>query len=153
MQATAIFWCSCSSVRSFGVVMLVVITAHKAVHMAGDIQINLKQWVAPLVASGDVAAFKNPHLDAPGDLLLRLARLALTCMAMPTASRPTMGRVLGDLLGMKEEVGVLRRTELHAALTERLAAQRLTQWTLMPSWLVWSRWELRAVHLVMHDVL
>ncbi|CAI5992545.1 unnamed protein product [Closterium sp. NIES-64] len=105
MQATAIFWCSCSSVRSFGVVMLVVITAHKAVHMAGDIQINLKQWVAPLVASGDVAAFKDPHLDAPGDLLLRLARLALTCTAMPTASRPTMGRVLGDLLGMKEEVG------------------------------------------------
>ncbi|CAI5506198.1 unnamed protein product [Closterium sp. Naga37s-1] len=60
--------------------------------------------VAPLVASGDVAAFKDPHLDAPDDLLLRLARLALTCTAMPTASRPTMARVLGDLLGMKEEV-------------------------------------------------
>ncbi|CAI7731624.1 unnamed protein product [Closterium sp. NIES-53] len=60
--------------------------------------------VAPLVESGDVASFKDPHLDAPDDLLLRLARLALTCTAMPMASRPTMGRVLGDLLGMKEEV-------------------------------------------------
>ncbi|GJP75348.1 hypothetical protein CLOP_g5796 [Closterium sp. NIES-67] len=32
-------------VHSFGVVMLVVITAHKAVHVTGDTQINLKQWV------------------------------------------------------------------------------------------------------------
>ncbi|CAI7807467.1 unnamed protein product [Closterium sp. NIES-54] len=63
-----------------------------------------KAKVAPLVESGDVASFKDPHLDAPDDLLLRLARLALTCTAMPMASRPTMGRVLGDLLGMKEEV-------------------------------------------------
>ncbi|CAI5508400.1 unnamed protein product [Closterium sp. Naga37s-1] len=102
-----------SSDGSFGVVMLVVITARKAVQMADDIQINLKQWVAPLVESGDVASFKDPHLDAPDDLLLRLARLALTCTAMPTASRPTMGRVLGDLLGMKEEV--LGGAEAHRA--------------------------------------
>ncbi|CAI5992544.1 unnamed protein product [Closterium sp. NIES-64] len=100
-------------VYDFGVVMLVVITARKAVHMADDIQINLKQWVAPLVESGDVASFKDPLLDAPDDLLLRLARLALTCTAMPTASRPTMGRVLGDLLGMKEEV--IGSAEAHRA--------------------------------------
>ncbi|CAI7807469.1 unnamed protein product [Closterium sp. NIES-54] len=102
-----------ADVHSFGVVMLVVITARKAIHMADDIQINLKQWVAPLVASGEVSSFKDPHLDAPDDLLLRLARLALTCTAMPTASRPTMGRVLGDLLGMKEEV--LGGAEAHRA--------------------------------------
>ncbi|CAI7805098.1 unnamed protein product [Closterium sp. NIES-53] len=60
--------------------------------------------VAPLVASSDVAAFKDPHLDALGDLVERMARLALTCTAMPTASRPTMGQVLVDLVKMKEEV-------------------------------------------------
>ncbi|CAI5477154.1 unnamed protein product [Closterium sp. Yama58-4] len=93
--------------------MLVVITACKAVHMTDDVQINLKQWVAPLVESRAVTAFKDSHLNAPDDLVLRLARLALSCTAMPTASRPTMGRVLGDLLGMQEEV--LGGAEVHGA--------------------------------------
>ncbi|CAI5479308.1 unnamed protein product [Closterium sp. Yama58-4] len=84
--------------------MLVVITAHKAVHMTEDSHTSLKQWVVPLVASSDVAAFKDPHLDAPDDLVLRMAHLALACTAMPTATRPSMTRVLGDLLAMKEEV-------------------------------------------------
>ncbi|CAI7731610.1 unnamed protein product [Closterium sp. NIES-53] len=69
--------------------------------------------VVPLVASGDVASFKDPHLDAPDGLLLCLACLAVTCTAMPTASLPTMGHVLGDLLGMKEEV--LGGAEAHRA--------------------------------------
>ncbi|CAI5468747.1 unnamed protein product [Closterium sp. Yama58-4] len=34
-----------ADVHSFGVVMLVVITARKAVHVTGDNQISLKQWV------------------------------------------------------------------------------------------------------------
>ncbi|CAI5945207.1 unnamed protein product [Closterium sp. NIES-64] len=93
-----------ADVHSFGVVMLVVITARKAVYMTDDRQINLRQWVAPLVASSDVAAFKDPRLDAPDDFVLRMARLALACTAMPTASRPSMARVLGDLLAMKEEI-------------------------------------------------
>ncbi|CAI5516464.1 unnamed protein product [Closterium sp. Naga37s-1] len=60
--------------------------------------------VAPLVASSNVAAFKDPHLNAPDDFVLRMARLALACTAMPTASRPSMARVLGDLLAMKDEI-------------------------------------------------
>ncbi|CAI5477122.1 unnamed protein product [Closterium sp. Yama58-4] len=93
-----------SVMGSFGVVMLVVISARKAVYMTEDRQINLKQWVAPLVASCDVAAFKDPHLNAPDDFVLRMARLALACTAMSTASRPSMARVLGDLLAMKDEI-------------------------------------------------
>ncbi|CAI7802128.1 unnamed protein product [Closterium sp. NIES-53] len=93
-----------ADVHSFGVVMLVVITARKAVHLTEDSQTSLKQWVAPLVASNEVAAFKDRHLDAPDDLVLRMARLALACTAMPTASRPSMARVLGDLLAMKDEI-------------------------------------------------
>ncbi|CAI5990074.1 unnamed protein product [Closterium sp. NIES-64] len=60
--------------------------------------------VAPLVASNTVAAFKDPHLVAPDDLLLRLARLALACTATPTASRPTMAQVVGQLQAMQQEV-------------------------------------------------
>ncbi|CAI5494290.1 unnamed protein product [Closterium sp. Naga37s-1] len=88
-----------ADVHSFGVVMLAVITARKAIYN----QVNLKQWVASLVAAGDVAALKDPHLQVPDDLVLRMARLALTCTAMPTASRPGMSRVLAELLLLKEE--------------------------------------------------
>ncbi|CAI5991436.1 unnamed protein product [Closterium sp. NIES-64] len=87
----------------FGMVMLVVITARKAVHVTEDNQINLKQWVAPLVDSSAVLAFKDPHLDAPDDLVLRWARLALSCTAMPAASRPSMNQVLGELVKLKQE--------------------------------------------------
>ncbi|CAI5484310.1 unnamed protein product [Closterium sp. Yama58-4] len=93
-----------ADVHSFGVVMLVVITARKAVHVTEDNQINLKQLVAPLVDSGAVLAFKDPHLDAPHDLVLRWARLALSCTAMPAASRPSMNQVLGELVKLKQEV-------------------------------------------------
>ncbi|CAI5953770.1 unnamed protein product [Closterium sp. NIES-65] len=97
-----------ADVHSFGVVMLVVITARKAVHVTEDNQINLKQWVrdrsvAPLVDSGAVLAFKDPHLDAPDDLVLRWARLALSCTAMPAASRPSMNQVLWELVKLKQE--------------------------------------------------
>ncbi|CAI5500809.1 unnamed protein product [Closterium sp. Naga37s-1] len=75
----------------------------KAIYNADAHQINLKQWVAPLLAAGDVAAIKDPQLEASDDLVLRMARLALRCTAMPTASRPSISRVLGELLVMKEE--------------------------------------------------
>ncbi|CAI5975569.1 unnamed protein product [Closterium sp. NIES-65] len=87
----------------FGVVMLAVITARKAIYNIESNQVNLKQWAASLVAAGDVAALKDPHLQAPDDLVLRMARLALSCTAMPTASRPGMSRVLAELLLLKEE--------------------------------------------------
>ncbi|CAI5472015.1 unnamed protein product [Closterium sp. Yama58-4] len=92
-----------ADVHSFGVVMLAVITARKAVYNIESNQVNLKQWAASLVAAGDVAGLKDPQLQAPDDLVLRMARLALSCTAMPTASRPGMSRVLAELLLLKEE--------------------------------------------------
>ncbi|CAI5487449.1 unnamed protein product [Closterium sp. Naga37s-1] len=92
-----------TSMPCFGVVMLTLITARKAIYNADADQINLKQWVAPLLAAGDAGAMRDPQLEAPDDLVLRMARLALRCTAMPTASRPSISRVLGELLVMKEE--------------------------------------------------
>ncbi|CAI6008981.1 unnamed protein product [Closterium sp. NIES-65] len=89
---------------SFGMLVLVVITVRKPIYVTKDCQINLKNWVAPLVSSNSVAAFKDPHLVAPDDLLLRLAHLALACTAMPTASRPTMAQVVGQLQAMEQQV-------------------------------------------------
>ncbi|CAI5484296.1 unnamed protein product [Closterium sp. Yama58-4] len=98
-----------ADVYSYGVVMLVVISARKAVHVSETSQISLKQWVrhtcliAPFVESDAVAVFKDPNMDAPDDLVLGWARLALSCTAMPAASRPSMNQVLGELVKLKQE--------------------------------------------------
>ncbi|CAI7764187.1 unnamed protein product [Closterium sp. NIES-53] len=92
-----------ADVYSFGVVILVVISASKAVHVSESSQISLKQWIAPFVESGAMPVFKDPGLDAPDDLVLRLARLALSCTAMHVASRPSMNQVLGELVKLKQE--------------------------------------------------
>ncbi|CAI5487520.1 unnamed protein product [Closterium sp. Naga37s-1] len=90
--------------RSFGVVMLTILTARKAIYNSDDSQINLKQWVAPFIAANDGVTLKDPSLDAPPDVILRLARLALSCTAMPTALRPNMIKVLAELEALREEV-------------------------------------------------
>ncbi|CAI7828404.1 unnamed protein product, partial [Closterium sp. NIES-53] len=92
-----------ADVHSFGVVMLTVLTARKAICNLESDQANLKTWVAPLVASNNVADFKDPDLIASDTIILRLARLALNCTAMPTASRPSMSRVLAELTLIKED--------------------------------------------------
>ncbi|CAI7837172.1 unnamed protein product [Closterium sp. NIES-53] len=56
-----------------------------------------------LLAVGDAGTMRDPQLEAPDDLVLRMARLALRCTSMPTASRPSISHVLGELLVMKEE--------------------------------------------------
>ncbi|CAI5979448.1 unnamed protein product [Closterium sp. NIES-65] len=92
-----------ADVYSFGVVMLVVISARKAVHVSETSQISLRQWIAPFVESDAVTMFKDPYLDAPDDLVLRWARLALSCTAMPAVTRPSMNQVLGELVKLKQE--------------------------------------------------
>ncbi|GJP34361.1 hypothetical protein CLOM_g18812 [Closterium sp. NIES-68] len=61
-----------ADVHSFGVVTLTLIMARKA-----------------------ITAFKDPQLEALDDLVLRMAKLALSWTAMPTASRPSISRILG----------------------------------------------------------
>ncbi|GJP37323.1 hypothetical protein CLOM_g21745 [Closterium sp. NIES-68] len=75
----------------FGVVMLTVLTARRAIH-----------GVAPLVDASNAAAFKDPLLDAPDDLVLRLAHLAIDCTRVPVAKRPSMARVLAELMDLRE---------------------------------------------------
>ncbi|CAI5513432.1 unnamed protein product, partial [Closterium sp. Naga37s-1] len=93
-----------ADVHSFGVVMLTILTARKAICNSEDNQINLKQCVAPFIAANDGVTFKDPAFDAPPDIILRLARLALSCTAMPTALRPNMIKVLAELEALREEV-------------------------------------------------
>ncbi|CAI5943490.1 unnamed protein product, partial [Closterium sp. NIES-64] len=103
----------------FGVVMLVVVTGRKAVLVIEDDHVNIKRWVAPLVISGAVAEFKDPHLEAPDDVVLRLARLALSSTALPGVSRPSMLLVLAELVRIKQEMfGAQVSTEVSGIDTE-----------------------------------
>ncbi|CAI5466777.1 unnamed protein product [Closterium sp. Yama58-4] len=91
-------------VYSFGVVMLVVLMGHKAVLVIEDDHANIKRWITPLVDSGAVTELKDPRLEAPDDVVLRWARLALSCTALPGASRPSMLLVLAELVKLKQEM-------------------------------------------------
>ncbi|CAI5466783.1 unnamed protein product [Closterium sp. Yama58-4] len=106
-------------VYSFGVVMLVVLTGRKAVLVIEDDHVNIKRWVAPLVISGAVAEFKDPRSEAPDGLVLHLARLALSCTALPGVSRPSMLQVLAELVRIKQETfGVRASAEVSGIDTE-----------------------------------
>ncbi|CAI5464947.1 unnamed protein product [Closterium sp. Yama58-4] len=91
-----------ADVHSFGVVLLTVITARRAIYEVGDKQVNIKEWVAPLADACNAPAFRDPRLEAPDDLVLWLARLAIDCTKVPVASRPSTARVLAELMDMKE---------------------------------------------------
>ncbi|CAI5462873.1 unnamed protein product [Closterium sp. Yama58-4] len=84
--------------------MLTILTARKAIYNSEDNQINLKKWVAPFIAANDGVTFKDPALEAPPDIILRMARLALSCTTMPTALRPNLIKVLAELEALREEV-------------------------------------------------
>ncbi|CAI5526375.1 unnamed protein product [Closterium sp. Naga37s-1] len=61
------------------------------------------EQVQPLVAENNAQAIKDPRLHAPSDVILKLSRFALSCTATPVATRPSMARILSDLIAMKEE--------------------------------------------------
>ncbi|CAI5469113.1 unnamed protein product [Closterium sp. Yama58-4] len=101
-----------ADVYSFGVVMLSVVTACKGVvHLAGHTAVNslednrmtLTDWVKPLVDAENADTIKDPRLDAPSHIILRIARFALSCTTMPVTNRPTMARIVSELMAMKEE--------------------------------------------------
>ncbi|CAI5998183.1 unnamed protein product [Closterium sp. NIES-65] len=101
-----------ADVYSFGVVMLTVITGRKALvymepqrtlNTQESTSINLTDWVEPLVNAADADKIKDPRLDAPSPVILRLARLALSCTTMSVTTRPTMARTLSDILALRQE--------------------------------------------------
>ncbi|CAI5493476.1 unnamed protein product [Closterium sp. Naga37s-1] len=55
----------------------------------------------------DAFLLRDPRMeeeDAPDDVILRVAHLALTCTAALTVTRPSMARLANDLEGIRGEV-------------------------------------------------
>ncbi|CAI7770823.1 unnamed protein product [Closterium sp. NIES-53] len=93
-----------ADVHSFGVLALELLTNRHAVFMLeGGQQVNIKEWTAKKLASSRIADICDPRIQAPDALVRRLAELAISCTTMPTASRPTMGKVASELEALKDE--------------------------------------------------
>ncbi|CAI5487524.1 unnamed protein product [Closterium sp. Naga37s-1] len=89
---------------SFGVLALELLTNRHAVFMLeGGQQVNIKEWTAKKLASSRIADICDPRIAAPDALVRCLAELAISCTTMPTASRPTMGKVASELEALKDE--------------------------------------------------
>ncbi|CAI5472222.1 unnamed protein product [Closterium sp. Yama58-4] len=94
-----------TDVYSYGIVILEVMTGQRAMMGTGEQQINIKDWADHHVLARDANSLKDPRLDIPipDDLMLRIARFALTCTSLPTANRPTMSQIYTELKNMKQE--------------------------------------------------
>ncbi|CAI5510456.1 unnamed protein product [Closterium sp. Naga37s-1] len=124
-------WCS------FGVLMLVMLSgrgatisaispANESCASASHEPISISKWVTGLMAEGKTSPLRDPRMEAPDDITIRLAHLAVTCTAMPTASRPSMSRVTQYLEIIREEAGGGdARVSAAARVDEKLSSQRL----------------------------
>ncbi|CAI5951710.1 unnamed protein product [Closterium sp. NIES-65] len=103
-----------SDVYSFGVLMLVVFTGRPPfVEADGEGQLITK-WASNCLSSEDLGSLNHPTMDAPADAVLRVARLALSCTADRSATRPSMAHVANELQAIREEV--VGKEELSAAV-------------------------------------
>ncbi|CAI5510480.1 unnamed protein product [Closterium sp. Naga37s-1] len=122
---------------SFGVLMLVMLSGRGATintmspgtesdACASHEPISISKWAADLMAEGKTSPLRDPRMEAPDDITIRLAHLAVTCTAMPTASRPSMSRVAQDLEALRDEAGGGdARARAAARVDEKLSNQRL----------------------------
>ncbi|KAE8767875.1 putative LRR receptor-like serine/threonine-protein kinase [Hordeum vulgare] len=90
-----------SDVYSFGVVLLEVITGKPPFVQIPQAQpIHIVKWVQQRLSSGDIEGVVDAHMKGDYDVngVWKVADLALECMAQTPAKRPTMTRVIAQLL-------------------------------------------------------
>ncbi|CAI5508060.1 unnamed protein product, partial [Closterium sp. Naga37s-1] len=93
-----------ADVYSFGILILTTMSGHNALKVdENGNNFNVRKWAESLVAAGKAEELKDPRLDVPADLILRLAQLALRCTGMPTVSRPDMIQVVSELTALRKE--------------------------------------------------
>ncbi|CAI7836012.1 unnamed protein product [Closterium sp. NIES-54] len=73
--------------------------------------------------ASDVYSLKHPTMDAPGDAVLRLTELAVSCTVERTASRPSMAHIANELQAAREEV--VGKDELSAAVKVDAQVQKM----------------------------
>ncbi|CAI5472384.1 unnamed protein product [Closterium sp. Yama58-4] len=115
-----------ADVYSFGILILTTMSGRNA--LATDENgnsFNVKKWAESLVAAGKAEELKDPRLDAPADLILRLAQLALRCTAMPTVTRPDMIQVVSELTALRKEFLGKVSSRMAERIDEEVESQRV----------------------------
>ncbi|CAI5965450.1 unnamed protein product [Closterium sp. NIES-65] len=88
----------------FGVLMLVVLTGWSSrFEDAGETK-HIVVWASECLSSGGSEGLKHPTMDAPGETVLRVVELAVSCTVERTASRPSMAHIATQLQAVREEV-------------------------------------------------
>ncbi|CAI5979246.1 unnamed protein product [Closterium sp. NIES-64] len=94
-----------SDVYSFGVLMLVVLTGRPPLSEDDGESKQIVPWASRCLSSNDTESLKDARMDAPpGDAVLRVAELAVSCTVERTASRPSMALIATQLQAVREEV-------------------------------------------------
>ncbi|CAI5527152.1 unnamed protein product [Closterium sp. Naga37s-1] len=109
-----------------GATISAISPANESCASASNEPISISKWATGLMAEGKTSPLRDPRMEAPEDITIRLAHLAVTCTAMPTASRPSMSRVAQYLEIIREEAeGGDARVRAAARVDEKLSSQRL----------------------------
>ncbi|CAI6003383.1 unnamed protein product, partial [Closterium sp. NIES-64] len=115
-----------ADVYSFGILILTTMSGHNALKAdENGNNFNVRKWAESLVAAGKAEELKDPRLDAPADLILRLAQLALRCTAMPTVSRPDMIQVVSELTALRKEFLGKVSSRMAERIDEEVESQRV----------------------------
>ncbi|KAL2340007.1 hypothetical protein Fmac_007947 [Flemingia macrophylla] len=82
-----------TDVFSFGILLLEILTARRAIDVSFTPP-SLLDWALPLLTRGHLAGFFDPRLGPPPEPLRALPLLAAACVAMTPATRPSMAQVV-----------------------------------------------------------
>ncbi|GJP45186.1 hypothetical protein CLOM_g4607 [Closterium sp. NIES-68] len=93
-----------ADVYSFGVLMLVVLTGRNVTFKDDGEISSIVDWAEKHISNEDALSLGDPCMEAPGDVILRIAHMAISCTAKLTATRPSMARLANDLEAIRAEV-------------------------------------------------
>ncbi|CAI5522907.1 unnamed protein product [Closterium sp. Naga37s-1] len=118
--------CRWHSGSLFGILILTTMSGRNALKAdENGYNFNVAKWAKALVAAGKAEELKDPQLDAPVGLILRLAQLALRCTATPTVSRPDMVQVVSELTALRKEFLGEVSSRMAERIDEEVESQRV----------------------------
>lgn len=116
-----------SDVFSFGILLLEIISGRNAIDMNYSPP-SVVDWAVPLIKSGDFIAICDRRIGYRGNLIKKLAVLAVKCVRATVKKRPTMTEVVECLRVLSKRIklpifsnigrGIRRSGSKHEALDE-----------------------------------
>ncbi|XP_045789577.1 probable LRR receptor-like serine/threonine-protein kinase At1g05700 isoform X2 [Trifolium pratense] len=88
-----------NDVYSFGIVLFVLITGRQAIVRAGGENINILEWVIPIIERGDIQNVVDPKLEGEFSInsAWKVVEIAMSCISPNAVERPDMSLILAEL--------------------------------------------------------